>query len=244
MSINWQRIYTDMGALIASEPEALARTIDHTPEMLQWLGRVEAIVRATNDMEFKGAIMKAQAYLGARGTYHSGMRELHGLMYRVLSVAEYNSPAASAGAFIPVGKPLDAFAIIGRILESAKEDALIVDPYMDDKTLTQFATLIPLGIQIRLLADAQSKKPSLAPAQAMWKQQYDDNRPLEVRLASPRILHDRLIVVDGKDAWSLTQSLNAFAQRSPATILKADAETAQLKIAAFNDIWAAATPLP
>jgi hypothetical protein len=38
----------------------------------------------------------------------------------------------------------------------------------------------------------------------------------------------------------LTQSLNAFATRAPASIVRVDEETALLKIAAYQAIWATA----
>jgi hypothetical protein len=68
-------------------------------------------------------------------------------------------------------------------------------------------------------------------------------RPLEIRLAPARSLHDRLIIVDGAQAWTLTQSLKDFAARSPATIVKVDGETAGLKICAYDAIWRGAAPL-
>jgi hypothetical protein len=37
-------------------------------------------------------------------------------------------------------------------------------------------------------------------------------------------------------SWVLTQSLNAIAQRSPASIVRADPEIAQLKVKAYNAI--------
>jgi hypothetical protein len=57
------------------------------------------------------------------------------------------------------------------------------------------------------------------------------------------MLHDRLIIVDGAQVWVLTQSLNAFVVRSPATIVRVDGETAALKIKAYQDIWDKAKPL-
>ncbi|BAM92882.1 hypothetical protein S58_69160 [Bradyrhizobium oligotrophicum S58] len=45
------------------------------------------------------------------------------------------------------------------------------------------------------------------------------------------------------DAWTLTQSLKDFAARSPATIVKVDAETAALKVSAYGAIWQTAAAL-
>jgi hypothetical protein len=40
-----------------------------------------------------------------------------------------------------------------------------------------------------------------------------------------------------------THSLNGFAGRSPAFIVRVDQETAELKIAAYDAIWRNATPI-
>ena len=74
-------------------------------------------------------------------------------------------------------------------------------------------------------------------ANERWQQQYASTRPLTVKLAAPRSLHDRLIIIDGSTVYVSTQSLNALAVRSPASIMRADPEMAQLKIEAYQLIW-------
>ncbi len=117
---------------------------------------------------------------------------------------------------------------------------LIVDPYLDEAVLTEFGGAIPLGVTLRLLSDHANHKPTLSPAAARWvAAQYGVQRPLAVRLAPEKALHDRVILIDGTNDWLLTQSLKDFAKRSPAEIVRAD-DTAALKIAAYEAIWAAA----
>jgi hypothetical protein len=101
----------------------------------------------------------------------------------------------------------------------------------------------PEGVVLRILADEASVKPTLAPAAERWKRQFDSARPLEVRLAPARSLHDRLVLVDGAEAWSLTQSMKDFAHRAHASIIKADAEIAAAKVAAYSDLWDRSRPL-
>ena len=155
--------------------------------------------------------------------------------YKALAIAEQSAPQSAQGAFVPVGNSFDAFAAIARILGAAKSDVLIVDPYMDDSVLTDFATSVPETIPLRLLSDHATSKPSLVPASTRWSTQYS-NRPLQVRLAPARALHDRAIFIDGTQAWTVTQSLKDLAKRSPAEIVRAD-DTAVLKIAAYEQIW-------
>ncbi len=108
---------------------------------------------------------------------------------------------------------------------------------MDEKAVTDFAPLIASGITIRLLSDAQSSKPTLGPAAKRWAIQYGSAHPLESRLAAARSLHDRLIVIDGQEAWVLTQSLKDFAVRAPASIIRVDRQIAEMKIGAYEALW-------
>ena len=148
------------------------------------------------------------------------------------------------GAFIPVGAVFDVFQVIGKVLSEAKNDALIVDAYMGPVVLTDFAPLATEKVAIRLLTDSYYTKPeTLKPAAARWVQQYRDIRPLETRLTAPRVLHDRLIIIDGAQVWSLTQSLKNFADRSPASVLRVEDDVATQKIYAYEQLWANAHAL-
>jgi hypothetical protein len=161
------------------------------------------------------------------------------VLYKVLASAELASPPGAQGAFIPVGNSFDAYAAVAKVMSSAKHDVFVVDPYMDDTVLIDFGGTLADSVTLRLLTDQATAKPSLAPAAARWKAQYS-SRPLEVRLASPKALHDRAIFIDGMEAWTVTQSLKDLAKRSPAEIVRAD-EIASLKIASYEEIWSKAT---
>jgi hypothetical protein len=50
-------------------------------------------------------------------------------------------------------------------------------------------------------------------------------------------------MIDRTHVWTLGQSFNALAARAPTSFNKTDADTAALKLTAFEDIWKAATPI-
>jgi hypothetical protein len=129
------------------------------------------------------------------------------------------------------------------VLRLATTDLLIVDPYMDEKTLIDYVGLANAGVTIRLLADAAYVKPTLKPAATAWLTQHGAARPLQARLAPAKTLHDRLVIVDGKAVYTLTQSLNAFAARAPASVVRVDPETSAIKVTAYAAIWAGASPV-
>ena len=166
--------------------------------------------------------------------------EITAIVYRAFAIAETKAPAGASGAFIPIGNSFDVFTALSKLFQTATKEVLIVDPYMDEAALTEFGIAVPEGVTLKLLSDQADHKPTLIPAATKWIGQYGTTRPLAVRLAPPKTLHDRAIFIDQKTAWTLTQSLKDFAKRSPAEIIRAD-DTAILKIPAYETLWQSAT---
>jgi hypothetical protein len=231
-----ENLYRRIGRLIESAPEP-PRYITLSPELMKWIGQASALVKATGDLMLQTEMTMAIDGL-KRPDRTEHFQTIMVTLYKALAVAELAAPPSAQGAFIPVGNSFDAFAAVAKILGSATKDVLIVDPYMDDSVLTDFGGSVADGIPVRFLTDQATVKPNLAPAASRWRAQYP-SRPLSVRLASPRTLHDRAIFVDNVKAWTVTQSLKDLAKRSPAEIVRAD-DTASLKIAAYEAIWLSA----
>jgi phosphatidylserine/phosphatidylglycerophosphate/cardiolipin synthase-like enzyme len=236
MTLNAENLYRQMGRLLETMPNLNPYPLP--TEAQQWLGRADALVKESGDLR------DSVDWRVTMGTFNTGSREtriqqLKEILYRVLASAELRAPASARGAFIPAGSSFDAFAAVSKVLQSAAREVFIVDPYMDESALTEFGQAVPAGVSLRLMADDKNHKPTLPPAAQRWAAQHGAKRPLAVRLAPPRSLHDRAIFIDGTTAWALTQSLRDFAKRAPAEIVRAD-DTAALKIAAYEAIWQAA----
>lgn len=237
-----ENLYIVLGRLIENMPDLANITLN--AENLKWLGDAYALAEASGDImssiELKSAIdtlSKFSGYRSERAAFEVKVsaRKIQTILYRVLSTTELKAPASIQGSFIPAGNAFDAMAMISKVLNKACTDILIVDPYLDEKILTDFVIVVPENVTIRLLADQNDLKSSLKPAFQRWVTQYGDKRPLELRLASPRAVHDRLIITDNSEAWISTQSFNALAVRSPASIVRFPDPS--VKIAAYNDMW-------
>ncbi len=172
----------------------------------------------------------------------SSVQQVFQILYRALGHCELYLPAGSAGSFVPVGNSFDAFAALSKIFATAKTDVMIVDPYMDQAVLVEFGLAVPEGVPLRLLADENGYKATLQPAAQKWITQYGTSRPLSVRLAPAKSLHDRAIFINRHDAWTITQSLKDLSRRAPAEIVRADS-IATLKVDAYEAIWSAALVL-
>lgn len=233
-------LYRRLGRLIEECP-SFAGLAPLSVAQLTWLGRAEALVMESNDTLARAEFAAYRSSLARSTMRESGYQGLMMVLYRVLGVAELASPAAAQGAFIPVGNAFDAYAAVAKVFAAATTDIFVIDPYMDDTTLLDFAGAVPNNVALRLLSDSASVRAALGPAATKWKAQYPQ-RKLEVRLAAARALHDRAILIDGNEAWTVTQSLKDMAKRSPAEIVRA-ADTAALKIAAYEQIWSNAVVL-
>lgn len=240
MSISPESLYLQLGQLVATMPDLAQGAI--TPEVNQWLGRAAALVSVGGNLADKVALSTAAMHL--EGPLRStNAQTIAVVVHRALAIAEMNAPATNSAAFIPAGGSFDAFAQVGKVMGRAKYVLLIVDPYADEKVLTEYAIQIPAGIAIQVLADEVNHKATLRTAAAAWSKQHGAERPLEVRLAATKTLHDRLLFVDKSEVWSLTQSLNAFASKSPASIVRLADDVAAMKVEAYLPMWDAAKPV-
>jgi hypothetical protein len=241
MANDAESLYLQLGQLVSEMPPSLKHgTI--TPDMNRWLGRAAYLVKQVCGSADAANFDLACNHLDSMAREISAQTIL-AIVYRALAAAEANAPSAARGGFVAVGAALDALQVIGKVLAQAQSDVCIVDPYMDSKVFTDFAPTAGPTAAVRLLSDSHNTKPeAIRPALTRWIQQFK-GRVIEVRLTPPRSLHDRLIVADGKLAWTITQSLKDFANRSPALVQRVDPDMAAMKIDFYNQVWATATPL-
>ncbi|MBB6227787.1 hypothetical protein [Polymorphobacter multimanifer] len=233
-----EALYYQLGQIIAVEPEVPTGNERGSSEVLRWLGQAQHLIETVS------GIVDHNRFCSMRSTMLSAtaisaevqMRHIRGLLYSALAKAEMIAPTAARGAFIPAGNTFDALTAIGGVLRDCKGFVLVVDPYLDVVALTDFLPMVPAGVPLRLLASTKQRNNGLAEAVARWEVQYGPTRPLELRFAAPRLLHDRLII-DEEKIWSLSQSFNAIAQRSPAMVQRVSPEIDTVKRAAFSDIW-------
>lgn len=245
MPISAEALYAQIGQLITDMPD-LRNNGWNTPAGQRWLGRAIAMVEESGNTLDAIAFKLATQGLSA-STYSLGndaaFQKMTSILYHTLAVAELRAPAIAQNGFIPVGEPFTALAAVAGVISEASESILFVDPYADSNLLTDFAVQASEPIPVHVLTDSHSSKPGFAPAARAWVLQYGSRRPLIARLTSPKTLHDRLIIVDDRTVWSLGQSFNALATRSPTALVRLNEETALLKIQAYDQIWSSATQL-
>ncbi|QDK32581.1 hypothetical protein [Sphingomonas sp. IC081] len=235
---DWEALYHQLGQIISDEPNIPTGGGRGSIEILQWLGRAEALIEQVSGIvdHSKFGTLRTTMLTATLTDAETQMRHIRGLLYTALAKAELSAPATAKGAFIPAGNSFDALTAIAGVLRECEGSVLIVDPYMDAIALTDFLPMVKEGVSLRLLASGKQKNAGLPEAVERWKMQYAQARPIELRLAAPKLLHDRLIM-DDVSVWSLSQSFNAIALRSPAMVQRVGADIASAKREAFIDMW-------
>ena len=214
-------------------------------EQVAWQAKTLALLEIQNNLadviEFKSAIDRSGMPVARPAAALTFFR----LLTTAVTRTELKMPPGARGAFVPLGDQFDALRAITDVMQAAERDLLIVDPYADDSVLLRYARTANEGVRIRILRDAKYQEigDRLQTAKQAWAAQFGDSRPLEIRSAPSKTLHDRFIAQDSVRIFLISQSLKDIALRSPATIQKADDGITTEKIEAYEAMWQAAQVL-
>jgi hypothetical protein len=124
-------------------------------------------------------------------------------------------------------------------------DLLIVDPYLNSALYIEFAPHAIARNGIRCMTAQRNEIHSgLVTSATKWASDPKaKTHPVDVRYAPPAALNDRLIIMDGKEVWLVSQSIKDIAKRPPASVSRADPELAEMKAQHYQNLWATSTPL-
>lgn len=208
----------------------------------KWLGRAVALLEAA------GAFGLATSFQFARNKLQTALHsrvELLQPLFDLMSQFELRVPAELQGAFIAAGDAWNGYAALVRIMQREADDLLIVDPYVSGSVVTELVPHIVARRSVRILTAAQPKlQPALLASSQKWNANPSRSTPeLQTRIAPDGSLHDRLILLDNKEVWLVSQSLKDIGKRSAASVTRADPELAALKSNAYAALWQNSLPL-
>ena len=106
---------------------------------------------------------------------------------------------------LSAGTEFDALRLVTRIVESAKKEIVVIDPYSDVMTLEVLAKKRP-GVKVRLVCKDRGEPTSAEIAK--FNCQYKN---LTVTYSDS--FHDRFILVDGAELHNLGSSINCLGRR-------------------------------
>lgn len=227
--------------LIEAAP-ALTYQCDLTEGDLRWMGRVEALLEAAGGMNDLLDFRVARKQLG---TYTHSRDAILIPLINAYHRLELTSPMSQQGNFIPPGETWSGYAAIVRLIQRGATELLLVDPYMDATLFTELLPHSQTKQGVRCLTSKQKNHAALIAAYSKWKKdEIGQQKPVELRIAPPRSLHDRIVIVDRTEVWEVSQSFKDIAARSPASVSLSQGELARDKMRHYLDLWEESSPPP
>ena len=119
MTLQPELLYRQICRLIETMPDLTSKPVSNETRL--WLGRVYSAVSEVGNIADALSISQSSSELGHEWMSISAVQEIQNVIFRAFGVAEAKAPPGLAGTFIPVGASFDAFAAIGKVLESDRK---------------------------------------------------------------------------------------------------------------------------
>lgn len=205
-------------------------------ENLAWFGRASAVVDQAGDIgDRAGWQAHLQLFQGLEGATQAGaqFRQFMTVLYKLRAQLLMRTRGPLTTAF-GAKMVFDYFDEIRKIVETAKQDAFFIDPYLDAEFVSRYLPHVTAGVPIRLLA--RDRVATLMPAVRAFVVQH--KATLEVRTAPG--FHDRYVIVDRVTAYHSGASFKDGARSAPTTITQVT-DAFDGVLATYEQIWAGAT---
>lgn len=105
----------------------------------------------------------------------------------------------------------EAITLMQGIVNGAKKEVLIIDPYFSKKTANWYIPLTNYDVRVKVVCTSKAWLKSIAKYNAL-KRCIEDLRQkghdIEISLVHEEDLHDRFICIDGSEAWIIGASMD------------------------------------
>lgn len=131
---------------------------------------------------------------------------------------------------VPAGRVFEYFDELRKLIEGARSDLLIVDPYLDAEFVSRYLPFVASGTQVRMLA--RERLSTLKPAVDAYKAQSAAS--VEVRTVGG--FHDRYLFVDLQACYQSGASFKDGAKKTPTTLVQITDAFAGVQ-ATYEQLW-------
>lgn len=208
-----------------------------TDEEVRWLGRVDALLDVSGPISAIVSFRSVRQKIGIHNLF--SRTDLLIPLHDAYSRMELKVPASMQGSFIAGGDTWNGYAALVRLMQNDCDDLFIIDPYINSALFIDLAPHVKAKAGLRCLTAKRSENhPGLLAVAQKWAGDSISPRiSVDVRYTQPENLHDRLVIVDGREVWLVSQSLKDIAKRSPASISRAERELGLMKVQHYEAVW-------
>jgi len=191
-------------------------------EVKVWNSRAKALLKYT-DKQIDAKIEYVEGNFDVR---HPTIIKRTGIAYSNIkqilidAITELEFEVGVQAIAVDPGNVFDYFNETRKILESAKSEIFLIDPYVDADIVSDYFATIDPSIKIRILTSARpGVLSSIVPAATKLNQQTGINIEIRSVNSSDR-LHDRFWLIDDSKGFQSSCSVNAGGKKSAAVIME------------------------
>jgi hypothetical protein len=227
MALTKEQLLAEVEDVIRTAPP-LESFYKRQPEAAEWFGRFSAVIRAWDfkrSVEVEFVHQQLENFHNVDHGAQRGMALLHEARHtlRIETVGHLSVAVAH-------GQVFDYFDEVRKVIETAKQDLLFVDPYLDAAFVSNYLGHVLPGVIVRLLA--REKLTTLLPAVDAFANQSK----LTIQVRSAPGFHDRYVFVDHTVCYQSGASFKDGAKSAPTTLTQiTDAFKAMAQT--YEDIW-------
>src|SRR5207248_1034138 len=202
-----EELLTEVDDLIRTMPQ----DIRYGPDGALWIGRAAALVHEWDWAQSVAFDLYHAQMLQDDSVADPAMTKLMALIYRMRSdlLMKTRGPLSTV---IGKGMVFDYFDELRKIIERARQDLFVVDPYLDADFVSRYLQHVHQPTQVRLLA--RDKLPPLMTAARMLAQQAK----LVIEVRSAPSFHDRYLFVDKAACYQSGASFKDGGRTAPTTL--------------------------
>lgn len=141
------------------------------------------------------------------------------------------SSISSNTNFFSENEEFDAKVRIIEIIESANSEIILIDGYVDSKTLDMLKTK-EQTVKVKILTSSRSNKPKLDVLGEAFKKQYGE---IEIKVSD--VFHDRFLILDSKVVYHFGASIKDAGNKVFMYTEIQDAELKSAVLKKFNNEW-------
>jgi hypothetical protein len=191
-------------------------------------------VRTCGDLSQFWHFIKSKPELS---TYAS-RREFIWAAFRPLLMGVDDDSGVEGQAFFAKGAEHDAYVHIRSILQTAKQDVFIIDPYMDSSIFQVLGALSPGHLRVKLLT---SKAPADFALEAQKFVKQHSRFAVEPRRTKD--FHDRFIILDQAVCYLLGASIKDAGNKGFTVVQLSELSIIKSVIDHANKAWSSANPV-
>lgn len=219
------------GARDEAEYRQIREELFRVPGLKEALPR---FVRTCGDLSQLWHFIKTQENLSS----YASRREYIWNAFRPLLIGVDDEAGVEREVFFVKGSDHDAYVHIRSILQGAKGDLIVIDPYMDGSIYQVLGTLTPPTMNVRILT---SKHPTDFVLETTKFRKQHSRFTVEVR--TTKDFHDRFIILDRSKCYLLGASIKDAGNKGFTIVPLQEPSIVGFILGHADQVWSTAAPL-